>query len=152
MLEKLAVAPKRFRCVASDVRVKNTSNARLDKNSNRILATGMLFVLAYMAVGIAGSITLTWLSVGRLPWQAEAPGEVPAWRTFDGFLTVTFGFVFTIGVGLLLQHLLGRGITCPRCGTRNGPGADTCRTCDLRLAHIVDQAGMEDGHDGSQRG
>lgn len=78
-----------------------------------------------------GSVLITRLSVGRFPWQSVM--GVPAWRTFDGFLCVTFGFPFSIGVVILLTHLVGRGITCPRCGTRNRADAPACETCDLPL-------------------
>lgn len=104
-----------------------------------------LVVLAYGLVGILGSIILTRLSVGRLPWQTERFAATPAWRTFDGFLTVTFGFLFTVGIAMLVVSLLGRGITCPRCGTRNPPETDKCRTCDLPLHHVVDSVGPENG-------
>jgi hypothetical protein len=42
---------------------------------------------------------------------------------------VTFGFVFTIGIAMLLANLVGSGITCPRCFTRNR-GSERLR--DLR--------------------
>jgi hypothetical protein len=53
--------------------------------------------------------------VGRLPWEIAPYTQTVAWRTFDGFLCVTLGFVFTIGIAMLLANLVGRGITCPRC-------------------------------------
>jgi hypothetical protein len=71
--------------------------------------------------------------VGRFPWETAPYTQTIAWRTFDGFLCVTFGFVFTIGIAMLLANLVGRGITCPRCFTRNPGAASACPTCDLPL-------------------
>jgi hypothetical protein len=46
---------------------------------------------------------------------------------------VTFGFVFTIGIAMLLANLVGSGVTCPRCLTQNPGAAGVCLTCDLPL-------------------
>lgn len=79
-----------------------------------------LIVVAYVFIGVAGSITITRLSVGRFPWETAPFTHSTAWRTFDGYLCVRFGFVFTIGMAMLLVNLVGSGITCPRCFTRKG--------------------------------
>jgi hypothetical protein len=90
-------------------------------------------VVAYVFIGVAGSITITRLSVGRFPWETAPFTHTTAWQTFDGFLCVTFGFVFTIGIAMLLVNLVGSGITCPRCFTRNPGAAGVCLTCELPL-------------------
>jgi hypothetical protein len=92
-----------------------------------------LILLAYVLIGVAGSIVITRLSVGRFPWETAPFTHTTAWRTFDGFLCVTFGFVFTIGIAMLLANLVGSGVTCPRCFTRNPGTANVCQTCDLDL-------------------
>jgi hypothetical protein len=92
-----------------------------------------IIVVAYVLIGVAGSITITRLSVGRFPWETAPYTQTIAWRTFDGFLCVTFGFVFTIGIAMVLANLVGRGVTCPRCFTRNPGAASVCLTCDLPL-------------------
>jgi hypothetical protein len=92
-----------------------------------------LIVVAYVFIGVAGSITITRLSVGRFPWETATFTHTTAWRTFDGFLCVTFGFVFTIGMAMLLVNLVGSGVTCPRCFTRNPGAASVCLTCELPL-------------------
>jgi ribosomal protein L40E len=84
-------------------------------------------------IGVVGALTITRVSVGSYPWE-PAPGlEITAWRTFDGVFTVAFGFVLTIGVALLVASVVGKGITCPRCGTWNPKRASICETCELRL-------------------
>jgi hypothetical protein len=108
---------------------------------DRKLVREVLILTAYVLLGILGSIVITFLSVGRLPWQTDRT-DLPAWRTFDGFLTVTFGFLFTVGIAMLIANLAGRGITCPRCGTRNPRDADACQTCDLPLHHLVDSGDL----------
>ena len=70
---------------------------------------------------------------GSIPVGVRPFTHTTAWRTFDGFLCVTFGFVFTIGMAMLLMNLVGSGITCPRCFTRNPGAASVCLTCDLPL-------------------
>jgi hypothetical protein len=52
---------------------------------------------------------------------------------FDGLFTVTFGFVLTIGVVLLIANVADEGITCPRCGKWNPKRASIGETCQLRL-------------------
>lgn len=112
------------------------------ERSVRTLAKDVLILAAYVLLGILGSIAITRLSVGTLPWQTDPFTDLPAWRTFDGFLTVTFGFLFTFSIAMLIANLLGRGITCPRCGTRNPREAAACRTCDLSLHHLVDSGSL----------
>jgi hypothetical protein len=41
--------------------------------------------------------------------------------------------VFTIGIAMLLANLVGSGVTCPRCFTRNPGTANACQTCGLEL-------------------
>lgn len=115
---------------------------RRRERSGRTLAKEVLILVAYVLLGILGSLAITWFSIGRLPWQTEPFADVPGWRTFDGFLTVTFGFLFTVGIAMLIANLVGRGITCPRCGTRNPRDADACQTCDLPLHHLADSGGF----------
>lgn len=71
---------------------------------DRKLVREVLILTAYVLLGILGSIVITFLSVGRLPWQTDRT-DLPAWRTFDGFLTVTFGFLFTVGIAMLIANL-----------------------------------------------
>lgn len=78
-----------------------------------------LIAVTYFLIGLAGSITITRLSVGRFPWETVPYSDTTAWRTLGGLLCVTFGFVFTIGIAMLLANLVGRGVTHPRCFTRN---------------------------------
>jgi len=105
---------------------------RRQRRPRRVARHSLMF-LAYVLIGVVGSISITRLSVGRFPWQTAPYTHTTAWRTFDGFLCVTFGFVFTIGIAMLLANLVGSGITCPRCFTRNPGGASVCQTCDLAL-------------------
>ena len=94
-------------------------------------STGL--VLLYASIGVAGALVISRVFVGSFPWDPAPNLQVITWRTFDGFMSITFGFVLTIGVAMLLVHLFGRGMTCPRCGTRNAPDASACKTCDLPL-------------------
>jgi hypothetical protein len=78
-----------------------------------------LRLLGLVLIGVVGAISITRVFVGSYPWQPAPNLEVTAWRTFDGVFLVTFGFVLTIGVALLIANVVGKGITCPRCGTWN---------------------------------
>ena len=90
-------------------------------------------VVLYALIGVAGALTISRVFVGTFPWEPASNLQVITWRTFDGFLAITFGFLLTIGVVMLLANLFGKGITCPRCGTRNALDATACETCDLPL-------------------
>ena len=92
-----------------------------------------LILLAYVLIGVAGFIVITRLSVGRFLWETAPFTHTTAWRTFDGFLCVTFGFVFTIGIAMIVANVAGTGVTCPRCFTRNPGHATSCNTCELTL-------------------
>jgi hypothetical protein len=131
--------------VPAETIFSQTTDMSRRERSGRKVAREVLIVAAYVLLGILGSIAITWLSVGRPPWQTDSFTDLPAWRTLDGFFTVTLGFLFTIYIAMLIANLLGRGMTCPRCGTRNPRDADACRTCDLPLHHVVDTVGLEDG-------
>ena len=87
----------------------------------------------YSLIGVAGALAISRIFVGSFPWEDVPNLRVITWRTFDGFMSITFGFVLTVGVAMLLANLFGRGITCPRCGTRNVGDASACKTCDLPL-------------------
>lgn len=56
---------------------------------------------------------------------------------FDGLFTVTFGFVLTIGVVLLIANVAGEGITCPRCGKWNPEAGEHLR--DVPVATSTEQ-------------
>jgi ribosomal protein L40E len=92
----------------------------------------VLRLLSLVLIGVVGAISIT-RAVGSYPWEPAPNLEVTAWRTFDGVFSVTFGFVFTIGVALLIANVVGKGVTCPRCGTWNPQRASMCETCQLRL-------------------
>jgi len=92
-----------------------------------------LRLLGLVLIGILGAISITRVFVGSYPWEPVPYLEIRTWRTFDGIFTVTFGFLLTIGAALVIANVVGRGITCPRCGTWNPKGASICETCQLRL-------------------
>ena len=92
-----------------------------------------LRLLGLVLIGVVGAISITRVFVGSYPWEPAPNLEVTAWRTFDGVFLVTFGFVFPIGVALLIANVAGKGVTCPRCGTWNSKRASICETCQLRL-------------------
>jgi hypothetical protein len=89
--------------------------------------------IGLLLIGVVGAIAITRVFVGGYPWESVPYLRIKTWRTFDGLFTVTFGFVLTIGVVLLIANVFGKGITCPRCGTWNGRWTRTCETCGLRL-------------------
>jgi hypothetical protein len=93
----------------------------------------VLAVFAYVVIGIAGGLAISRIVVGSFPWQRVPDTNLVTWQSFDGFFSITFGTVLTIGIAMLVVNLLGRGITCPRCGTRNSGDAMSCTTCDLPL-------------------
>jgi len=90
-------------------------------------------LLGVVLIGVVGAVTITRVSVGSYPWEPAPDLEIATWRTFDGLLSLTFGFVLVIGVMFLIASVFGKGITCPRCGTWNPKRASICETCDLRL-------------------
>jgi hypothetical protein len=53
----------------------------------------LLVGLTYLLIGIAGAVTICRVFVGSFPWKLAPHLQVTAWRTFDGFMSVTFGFV-----------------------------------------------------------
>jgi hypothetical protein len=89
--------------------------------------------LGLLLIGVVGAVAITRLIVGSYPWEPFPHLRITTWRTFDGLFSVTFGFVLTIGVVLLIANIFGKGITCPRCGTWNRKRASACETCGLRL-------------------
>jgi ribosomal protein L40E len=93
----------------------------------------VLIVLFYAVIGVAGGLLISRIAVEAFPWQQVPSTDVVAWRSFDGFFSITFGTILTIGIAMLVANLLGRGINCPRCGTRNPGDATSCMTCDLPL-------------------
>ena len=92
-----------------------------------------LRLLGLVLVGVVGAIAITRVFVGSYPWEPVPHLGIRTWRTFDGLFTLASGFVLTIGVALLIANVVGKGITCPRCGTWNPKRASICETCQLRL-------------------
>jgi len=83
------------------------------RRSGRVRGSIGLLML-YVLIGVAGALTISRVFVGNFPWEPASNLQVINVRTFDGLLAVTFGFLLTIGVVMLLANLVGRGITCPR--------------------------------------
>ena len=89
--------------------------------------------MVWFLIGVVGAIDISLVFFGTYPLEQAPHLRVETWRTFDGLFSVTFGFVLTIGIRLLIANVFGKGITCPRCGTWNPKLARFCETCDLRL-------------------